>query len=120
MPNKTKTIAKLKIPNKYFPDFLRGHIDGDGCIRTFQDAVYPNSQRLYTHFISGSQLHIIWLRRRIFSLLHIKGHLCQHARGTFELGYGKKESKVLLNAMYYNKYLPCLKRKRKIAEKFLF
>ena len=29
-PNKTKTLGGLKIPNKFFPDFLRGHLDGDG------------------------------------------------------------------------------------------
>jgi len=28
MPNKTKIVGALKIPNKYFFDFLRGHLDG--------------------------------------------------------------------------------------------
>ena len=31
-PAKTYTIGKLKIPKKYFRDFLRGHLDGDGSI----------------------------------------------------------------------------------------
>lgn len=30
MPAKTKIISKIKIPKKYFFDFLRGHFDGDG------------------------------------------------------------------------------------------
>ena len=30
-PAKSKTIGVLKIPNKYFFDFLRGSFDGDGC-----------------------------------------------------------------------------------------
>ncbi len=31
-PAKSKTLGKLKIPDKYFADFLRGHLDGDGSI----------------------------------------------------------------------------------------
>jgi len=119
MPNKTKIIGKLNLPDKYFPDFLRGHLDGDGCIRVYQDSVYPNSQRLYTNFISASLPHIRWLQKRIYSLLKIKGYICQHAKGTFELTYAKKKSQTLLNAIYYNKSVSCLRRKRIIAESFL-
>jgi len=119
MPNKTKRVSKLDIPDKYFPDFLRGHIDGDGCIRVYQDPIYPNSQRLYTRFISASLPHIIWLRKQIFLLLKIKGYITDHIRGVFELNYAKNESKILLNAIYYNKFVPCLRRKRKIAKSFL-
>ena len=119
MPNKSKIITKLDIPNEFFPDFLRGHLDGDGCIQAYQDSVYPNSQRLYTRFISASLPHSLWLQKRIFSLLRIKGYMRRHARGTFELTYAKNESKILLDAIYYNKFLPCLKRKHKIAEPFL-
>ena len=32
MPNKSKRIKSLKIPDKLFFDFLRGHMDGDGTI----------------------------------------------------------------------------------------
>ena len=32
MPKKSLIIGKIKIPNKYFIDFLRGHLDGDGSI----------------------------------------------------------------------------------------
>lgn len=118
-PRKTKTISKLFIPDKYLVDYLRGYIDGDGYIRTYQDPIYPNSQRLYTRFISASLSHLLWLQKRIFSLLKIKGHRRQHTKSTFELSYAKNESKILLNAIYYNRLIPCLKRKRKIAEPFL-
>ncbi len=119
MPNKSKVIARLNIPNRFFLDFLRGHLDGDGCICAYQDSVYPNSQRLYTRFISASLQHALWLQNRIFSLLEIKGYIKQHAKGTFELTYAKNKSKLLLNAMYYDESLPCLKRKHKIAKPFL-
>lgn len=73
MPNKTWLLRSLKIPNKYFFDFLRGHLDGDGCIRKFMDPVYPNSQRLYITFNSVSFSHINWLKREIKNLANLNG-----------------------------------------------
>jgi len=32
-PAKTYTIGEIKVPDQYFRDFLRGHLDGDGTIR---------------------------------------------------------------------------------------
>ncbi|MDE3089655.1 MAG: hypothetical protein KGJ80_09790, partial [Chloroflexota bacterium] len=49
-PNKSKSIGVLDIPDEYFFNFLRGHLDGDGTIKTFPDPVYPNAQRLYVSF----------------------------------------------------------------------
>ena len=37
MPAKTKIMSRLKIPNKYFFDFLRGHFDGDGTFYSYID-----------------------------------------------------------------------------------
>ena len=37
LPNKTHIVNEIKIPDKYFIDFLRGHLDGDGSILTYQD-----------------------------------------------------------------------------------
>jgi len=119
MPNKTRIISKVEIPDEYFADFLRGHLDGDGSIRVYQDPIYPNSQRLYTRFVSASSQHILWLQKRVLSLLGIKGHRCQYAKSIFALSFAKNDSKILLNAIYYNNFVPCLKRKRKIAEQFL-
>ena len=45
-PNKTYTIGELKIPDEYFIDFLRGHLDGDGNIRFYKDEY--NTCLLYT------------------------------------------------------------------------
>ena len=50
MPNKTKKVGVLKIPSKFFFDFLRGHLDGDGDIRRYQDPIFPNSERIYIRF----------------------------------------------------------------------
>ncbi len=37
MPNKSLIIEDIRIPDKFFPDFLRGHLDGDGCVYQYQD-----------------------------------------------------------------------------------
>ena len=118
-PNKSKTISELAIPDKYLADYLRGYVDGDGNVRVYQDPVYPNSQRLYTRFICASLPHLLWLQKRIFSLLGIKGCTYKQVRNAHELSFAKNDSIILLNAIYYNKYVPCLGRKRKIAEPFL-
>lgn len=119
MPNKSLKLGELKIPDRYFFDFLRGSLDGDGNIRVYNDSVFPNSIRLYTRFASASPAHLTWLRKCINEALGIKGHRRQYGKNIFELSFAKNDSKVLLNAIYYHKYVPCLKRKRKIAEPFL-
>jgi len=118
MPNKTKQIVDVDIPDLYLPDFIRGHIDGDGDFRVFQDSVYPRSQRLYTRFTSGSFPHLIWLRDRIGLLLGLGGSI-RVATRAYQLSYAKEESKILLKSIYYNKNVLCLSRKRKIVEQFL-
>jgi hypothetical protein len=115
MPNKSKVIGSLEIPDRYLPDFLRGHIDGDGNYRIYQDQIYTKSQRLYTVFNSASKKHLIWLRKRIKKLLNIMGSI-NRVTNAWKLEYAKKKSLVLIPAIYYNNTVPCLKRKRKQVE----
>ncbi|MBI5649428.1 MAG: hypothetical protein HZC40_03110 [Chloroflexi bacterium] len=117
-PQKSKTIGALDIPDEYFFDFLRGHLDGDGTIKSYPDPVYPNSQRLYVAFHSASLSHLEWLQQRIRSLLELKG-FTQKLTGEYALTYAKQESIQLLRSLYYRNDLPCLDRKRKIAEPYL-
>ena len=118
MPNKTKIIGKLHLPNKYLPDFLRGHLDGDGYVRAFQDPVYSNSKRLYTTFHSASLKHLKWIQKRLNQHKGIQGWI-EYSTRVWRLTYAKSESKVLLPFLYYDKNIPCLKRKRNIIESFL-
>ena len=118
MPNKTKKIGALKIPNKYFFDFLRGHLDGDGCIQRFQDPVYKNSQRLYIVFNSAALEHLKWLQTKIKSLLNIKGFI-KTGKRVFSLTFAKNESLKLLPFLYPIKNVPCLKRKYRIIKDLL-
>lgn len=130
--NKSLTIGPLKIDERYFPDFLRGHLDGDGSIVYYIDKYNTNINkkyvydRLFVFFRSASEKHIKWIRKEIFKLKGINGSLSFEKSKTqigpstiTTLKFSTKEAKTLLNWIYYKKHLPCLERKYKIAEPFL-
>ena len=81
LPNKSLVLGSLKISKKYFRDFLRGHLDGDGSLVYYIDKynTYLNPkyiyERLFVFFQSSSEKHILWLRENIFELIGIKGCL---------------------------------------------
>jgi len=130
MPNKTYHLGEMDIPKIYFRDFLRGHLDGDGSIVTYTDRYmsYKNRrykyQRIYLTFYSSSLKHIEWIQSRIKEVFDIKGSLLgwNHKNSTimlWKLRFAKNDSLKLLSWIYYKPDLPCLVRKRRIAERFL-
>jgi len=118
MPNKSKIIGPLKIPDKYFFHFLRGHLDGDGNISRYMDSAFPKSERLYLRFYCASIKHLEWLKAKINKLENVNGYI-QAKHKEYELVYAKKDSLKLLKKIYPNNNIPCLLRKRKIVESFL-
>ena len=118
MPNKSKQLEALNIPDIYFGDFLRGQFDGDGNIRVYQDPVWKNSQRLYVTFCSAGQKYVEWLRSKINTLLCIKGFVRKGTR-VLLLTFAKRESLILLSYLYHSPNLPWLTRKYVLAEPFV-
>ncbi|MDP3956821.1 MAG: hypothetical protein Q8P97_02395 [bacterium] len=130
-PAKTYTIGKISVPDEFFRDFVRGHLDGDGSIRSYEDRyntyrgrTYAN-QRLFLTFISASKVHIIWLQMKIQQLASLKGALMT-SKPKFTgrvpisiLKFSKKDSIKLLDWIYYQPSLPSLIRKRQLAERAL-
>lgn len=130
MPKKTMLMGKLNIPDQYFVDFLRGHLDGDGSVFTYTDKYmeYKGKRytyhRLYTKFISTNFNQISWIRGKIKEILDIEGSLTHYLKinrefPIWQLRFAKNDSLKLLSWPYYKPNLPCLNRKRKIAEQFL-
>lgn len=112
-PNKTKTIGQIKIPDKFFADFLRGHLDGDGYTTAFWDSVFKNSFRFYTGFVAASEPHLKWIRDQIKRLYGLKGSFRYSKEAhTFQLKYAKNASIKLLGKIYARRDLVGLKRKR--------
>lgn len=132
-PNKSLSLGSLNISRKFFADFVRGHLDGDGSIIYYKDAynshINPDYiyDRLIIYLMSASKIHIKWLRKMISSILGIFGSIQVRPPGKstkgknecYVLKFSTKESKVLLNWIYYKPNLPCLKRKYYKAKPFL-
>ncbi len=119
-PNKTMTIGEIKIPQKYFFDFLRGHLDGDGSFHSYFDPRWRSSYMFYSIFMSASKKHIDWVREEIYKKINIKGHISKsNTDSTYKLKYAKTESLKLLPKVYYHTGVVCLSRKRKKIEKAL-
>lgn len=118
MPNKSKQLKSLLIPDEYFFDFLRGSLDGDGSISKYFDPVYPNSLRLYLSFSSGSLPHLLWIQNTIKKSLKVQGFFSQ-GNGVHMLKYGKSNSIALLKRIYYDSAIPCLQRKFSIVKELV-
>lgn len=119
-PHKSKSIEPLKLPKKYFYDFLRGHFDGDGTIYCYQDTRWRSSFMFYFCFVSASLNHISWIRKELNLMLGINGSLTKaRTSSTYQLKYAKKESLVLIPKLYYNNRVICLSRKRNKIYKIL-
>lgn len=129
MPAKSLIIGAIEIPDKYFPDYLRGCIDGDGSIITYPDTYncykgrQYTTQRLFIKVVSASERHIVWLRDRIRQLTRLHGAIIKkHPRDEkhvplWELKFAKKESLQIIQWIYYLPSVPCLERKRITAER---
>lgn len=129
-PAKTYTIGEITVPGELFRDFVRGHLDGDGTVRTYQDSYNKYRDREYTAFrlyislISASKKHLVWLRKRILEQTKCSGALIKEsikpgAHQVWRIKYSKRESVDLLRWIYYQEELPCLERKRQIAQEAL-
>lgn len=113
MPNKSKIIGDVAVPREYFFDFLRGHFDGDGSFYSYWDPRWRSSFMYYLTFVSASQLHILWLRSTISSLMSVSGHISKASTSVvYQLRYGKNEALQILKRMYYDDATVCLGRKR--------
>ena len=95
---KSKTIGPLLISKKYFFGFLRGLLDGDGCVTSFKHAEskYP---QIRIKFASGSKKFLIWLDSKVDSYLGIKGRIEKIPR-LWGLVYYKGSSLKLLREIY--------------------
>lgn len=112
IPNKSKTVNSLNIPDNYFKDFLRGLFDGDGYSISYWDKVFKTSFRLYMGFVSASFNNITWLSKKISNLYGINGGISVSSGKVYQLRFAKYSSIELIQTMYYKPNLTCLSRKK--------
>ncbi|MFA5084815.1 MAG: LAGLIDADG family homing endonuclease [Candidatus Omnitrophota bacterium] len=122
-PAKSLTQDEVIVPDEFFSDFLRGVIDGDGCIRKWAHPTNKNEQwslRIY----SPSLFFVEWLCKEIECLLKVKGRIHREARkkplvDMFILKYGKMASRTIFDSCYYKNAL-AMDRKAKLASECCF
>lgn len=120
-PAKSKTIGVIKIPSKFFWDFLRGAYDGDGCTHSYWDPRWRSSFMFYTIFASASRTFIDWLQREVLKRTGAKGHITDGSPGRilYQLKYAKRDSLLVLRGMYYRGNVICLSRKKLKIQRIL-
>ncbi len=81
---KSKSISSLKVPKKYFADFLRGCIDGDGNINIFK---HPESTevQLKIRIFSASRDFLEWIEANTKEQVEILGGWIESSRSLFQL-----------------------------------
>mgnify|MGYP000123670290 CR=1 FL=1 len=107
---KSKTIKKVKVPDEFFVDFLRGLFDGDGTFYSSWDKRWPNSFVFQMSFSSASLDFLKWLKLKLTTFYKVRGFICK-GKGVFNLRYTKGYSKKLFSKMYYDENLLILLRK---------
>lgn len=114
IPRKSKKLGGLIVPEPLFHSFIRGVIDGDGCIRNW---IHPQNGREQwsIRIYSGSNLFLQWLSKKIAILYGLYGALHQNQSGNVSvLKYGKMATQRLLILCYSEGSL-CLQRKYRKA-----
>ena len=115
-PRKSNTIVMPNVPSEFMSYFLRGYLDGDGCIN-----IYNRKKRLSVTFTSGSNLFLEKLSETISYVLGLKRHNVFRNSRAFQIKYSTREAAPLLKYIYLdtaNKLY--LGRKYKIFLDFLW
>ncbi len=116
-PRKSLTLQKLCIDRCYFPDFLRGVIDGDGSISTWVHET--NMHRQWSlRITSAAPIFIRWLKEETEKRFGVGGRLYEYARKDrknpiFILKFGKLASKKILGEVYYPGAISLAGKKKK-------
>jgi hypothetical protein len=130
-PNKTSSLKSLRIPRALFRDFLRGVIDGDGSIILYKDRhnIYKGTHytyvRTYVTIVSASLHFLAWIQASAEETLCVRGSIHRQApragrtKPIWKLRFAKQASMQIIPWIYYNDDIPCLTRKKVLAERAL-
>lgn len=118
-PNKSKTLNKIKVPDKYFFNFFRGCLDGDGTIGSFK---HPESRfpQIRLRISSGSSCFLDWLLKKCRDLSSIEGGFIQRGSRVECLTFCKHDAIILLDKLNYsNVKSKSLTRKSEIVQRIM-
>jgi len=121
LPRKTYNLGPVKVPDKYFPDFVRGFFDGDGSVYIYNVNGTP---QIKASFVSSRLSFISNLNQRLCQNLDIPQkaiHKENQKRSTI-IGYNIcfyiDDCEKLAEFMYGDNPTLYLSRKRRVFEKW--
>ena len=118
-PKKSMILKEIAVPPAYFKDFLRGVIDGDGCIRKW---IHPTNGHLQweVKIVSAAEHFSKWLYNNIEQDFKVRGTLMTYPiaikrkNTLYVLKYGKMAAQKILSC--YTHSTLALARKCVLAE----
>lgn len=128
--NKSITLKFPIVPEKYLPDFIRGCIDGDGCI---SQSSYTRKKNgiTYIHNIcylcSSAELFIkefynIFNTQEIKCSLKLqsdKGKKIKYLHPHYRVNFTNSNAKKFLRKIYFPNHIVSMPRKKILAEKII-
>lgn len=113
---KSLTLQFPNVPDQQLPHFVRGYLDGDGCVTA---NIYPRKNRpgvvkhFSVRFTCGSKSFLQALSCRLSRCAGVTaGSLVVRKAGVCVLQYSASDSRQLYKFMYPTSNVPCLKRKQ--------
>lgn len=104
VPNKTQHDNYPIVDDKLFFDFLRGYIDGDGCY-------YIKNNNVSMHITCATRIPLEYISLKL-KYLNIHTSIYKLEERKYRLVcYRPNDMKQLINLLYYNNDVFCLKRK---------
>ena len=112
IPNKTNSKVFPKC-NDYFFDFLRGFLDGDGCIYV------DKRNHIMINFTNSNYDFLFYINEQVNNLLGVAGRIYKENDKKYRLVFFRQNDIViLLNNIYENLSNSYLERKYKIFESY--
>lgn len=102
-PNKSLTIKFPEIPKKYLGDFLRGYLDGDGCVYLYLSRGKHKSiivKKLSVIFTSGSKVFLRRLSKILRPQIGTKKEKVYKGQRAFQLRLNTRDSVNLFKLLY--------------------
>src|SRR3989338_8359317 len=101
-PRKSKTMSELRIPKKYFADFFRGCIDGDGSI-SISKHLESSHPQYKIRLCSASNKFLEWILMSCHSSFNTNGGSISKTdkSSVYTLTFGKSDSIKILKMIYF-------------------
>lgn len=102
-PQKSLTMTFPTIPTRYLGDFLRGYLDGDGCVQCEQSLNEHGEKilkRLSIYFTSGSEEFLREMTRLLAKTYGLSPQKTHPSKRAFQVRYSTGDSITLFKHLY--------------------